>query len=102
MKTTKSGSISISGTNNLSLYSGPAHPFLDRGSMTKASPIQNDKEIFLLRRASDYSDGKSSGRFGSLTSATGESGWGSGTAKLAQGIGVDTKRYIEGLLDMNR
>lgn len=102
MKTTKSCSTSISGINNLSLYSGPAHPFLDRGSMTKARPIQNDKEIFLLRRASDYSDGKSSGRFGSLTSATGESGWGSGTARLAQGIGVDTKRYIEGLLNMNR
>lgn len=101
MKTTKSSNTSISGTNNLSIYSGPAHPFLDRGSVTKERPTQNDKEIFLLRRASDYSEGKSSGRFGSLTSATGESGWGSGTAKLAQGIGVDTKRYIEGLLNMN-
>jgi hypothetical protein len=102
MRTTISGNTSISGTNNLSLYSGPAHPFLDRGSVIKDHPIPNDKEIFLLRRASDYSDGKSSGRFGSLTAATGESGWGSGTAKLAQGIGVDTKRYIEGLLSMNR
>ena len=102
MKTTISGNTSISGANNPSMYSGPAHPFLDRGIVTKERPIQNDKEIFLLRRASDYSDGKSSGRFGSLTSATGESGWGSGTAKLAQGIGVDTKRYIEGLLNMNR
>jgi hypothetical protein len=102
MKTMKSSNTSISGTNNPSTYSGPAHSFLDRSSVTKERPIQNDKEIFLLRHASDYSDGKSSGRFGSLTSATGESGWGSGTAKLAQGIGVDTKRYIEGLLNMNR
>lgn len=102
MRTTKSGDTSISGTNNPSMYSGSAHPFLDRSSVTKERPIPNDKEIYLLRRASDYSDGKSSGRFGSLTPATGESGWGVGTAKLAQGIGVDTKRYIEGLLNMNR
>jgi len=98
-KTTKSSSTSISGTNNPSMCSGPAHPFLDRASVRKERVIPNDKEIFLLRRASDYSDGKSSGRFGSLTSATGDSGWGSGAAKLAQGIGVDTKKYIEGLLN---
>lgn len=99
-RTTKSGSTSIS--NNPSMYSGPAHPFLDRASMIKERLIPNDKEIFLLRRASDYSGGKGSGKFMSLNSAIGESGWGGGTAKLAQGIGVDTKRYIEGLLNMNR
>lgn len=102
MKTTISGSTSISGTNNPSMYSGPAHPFLDRGSVIKDRPIPNDKEIFLLRRASDHSDGKGLGRFTSLTAASGESGWGNETAKLVQGIGVDTKRYIEGLLNMNR
>jgi hypothetical protein len=102
MKTMMSSTTSINGTSNPSMYSGPAHPFLDRGIVIKDCPIPNDKEIFLLRRASDYSDGKGSGRFGTLNATTGESGWGGGAAKLAQGIGVDTQRYIEGLLNMDR
>lgn len=60
--------------------SGPAHPFLDFSG--KEAAVVRDKEIFLVRRASDY--GVSTG---------GEVGW-------MGGMGVDTKRYIEGLLNL--
>ncbi|KAF4631063.1 hypothetical protein G7Y89_g7073 [Cudoniella acicularis] len=88
-------------TNNSSTISGPAHPFLK----TPSSPrdlVSKDKEIFLIRRASDYKPATTASRFVSGSSITGESGWAMGPAKLAQGIGVDTKRYIEGLLNLNR
>ncbi|KAJ4395186.1 hypothetical protein N0V85_006644 [Neurospora sp. IMI 360204] len=43
---------------------------------------------------------------GATTAAPGEGtgggGWADGATKLAQGIGVDTRRYIEGLLTLNR
>ena len=81
-----------------SLISGPAHPFLEASS-TSHECVTKDKEIFLIRRASDYVPAKSSIRFASGSSAGGESAWAPG--KLAQGIGVDTKRYIEGLLYLN-
>lgn len=59
------------------------------------------KEIFLVRKASDHAGGH--GRSVSLTSAVGGgAGWADGASRLAQGIGVDTKRYIEGLLSLNR
>lgn len=62
---------------------------------------QVSKEIFLVRKASDHAGGHS--RSVSLTSAVGGgSGWADGASRLAQGIGVDTKRYIEGLLSLNR
>jgi hypothetical protein len=82
-----------------SLVSGPTHPFLDIPSSSQDG-LPKDKEIFLIRRASDYIPSKSSSRFVSGSSTAGESGWGPG--KLAQGIGVDTKSYIEGLLNLNR
>ncbi|KAK0741271.1 hypothetical protein B0T18DRAFT_472840 [Schizothecium vesticola] len=44
------------------------------------------REVFLVRRASD-----AAGR-----------GWADGASRLAQGIGVDTRRYVEGLLSLNR
>lgn len=51
------------------------------------------KEIFLIRRASDH-----------VSSGSGGLGGGGGGAdavgKLAQGIGVDTRRYVEDLLSM--
>ena len=53
------------------------------------------KEIFLLRKASDH--GGSHVRAVSLGG-----GWADGASRLAQGIGVDTRRYIEGLLSLNR
>lgn len=88
-------------TFGASMTSGPAHPFLETPSNANEY-IPKDKEIFLIRRASDYVPAKSSGRFVSESSGSAEAGWASGPGKLAQGIGVDTKRYIEGLLNLNR
>ncbi|OBT73701.1 hypothetical protein VF21_06182 [Pseudogymnoascus sp. 05NY08] len=55
------------------------------------SGVAGDKEIFLVRKSSDPTS----------TNAFAKENANS-PAKLAQGIGVDTKRYIEGLLDMYR
>lgn len=94
------GTLRGTSTFGLSLISGPAHPFLEASSNSYEYATE-DKEIFLIRRASDHVPAKSSGRFASGSSASGESGWASGPGKLAQGIGVDTKRYIEGLLNLS-
>ncbi|RYP87165.1 hypothetical protein DL770_004816 [Monosporascus sp. CRB-9-2] len=63
------------------------------------------KEIFLIRRAGEraashlkalstsYAEGRGAGAGG---------GWTDGAGRLAQGIGVDTKKYIEGLLSLTR
>ncbi|CZR60422.1 uncharacterized protein PAC_10318 [Phialocephala subalpina] len=84
-------------TNVSSMMSGPAHPFLEPIHVNEFVP--KDKEIFLIRRASDHAASKP--RMLSASSFTGsESGWTAGPSKLAQGIGVDTKRYIEGLLNL--
>lgn len=89
-------------TFDTSINSGPAHPFLDVPSSTSDLALAAKvKEIFLIRRASDYTSSKSSTRFVSGQSLTDDSGWAAGTGRLAQGIGVDTKRYIEGLLNLN-
>lgn len=56
------------------------------------------KEIFLIRRA-----GESGARSHSLSKISeGREGWADGASRLAHGIGVDTKRYIEGLLSLTR
>lgn len=72
------------------------------------------KEIFLVRRASDHGGGGSSTRGVSASYVGGgmgmgmglgigtAGGWADGASRLAQGIGVDTRRYIEGLLSLNR
>ncbi|KAH7407855.1 hypothetical protein BKA64DRAFT_706257 [Cadophora sp. MPI-SDFR-AT-0126] len=87
-------------TFEASMTSGPAHPFLET---TKVKSAPKDKEIFLIRRAGDHAAAKKTGRFVSGSSvAASESSWTSGPGRLAQGIGVDTKRYIEGLLNLNR
>lgn len=57
------------------------------------------KEIFLIRKASDH---VGHGRSVSLTSVASGGGWTDGASRLAQGIGVDTRKYIEGLLSLNR
>ncbi|KAK0635445.1 hypothetical protein B0T17DRAFT_612310 [Bombardia bombarda] len=66
------------------------------------------KEIFLIRKASDHGGG---GRGVSASYVSGggggaggggAGGWTDGASRLAQGIGVDTRRYIEGLLSLNR
>ena len=70
------------------------------------------KEAVLVRKARDAAAmARPSGKratsgffgFGSLGAASGKdvsSGW--GPARLAEGVGVDAKRYVEGLLSLNR
>ncbi|KAK3360301.1 hypothetical protein B0T25DRAFT_126892 [Lasiosphaeria hispida] len=60
-----------------------------------------DKEIFLVRRASDNVRAVSYVGAGTGGSVAG-GGWADGASRLAQGIGVDTRRYVEGLLSLNR
>ena len=77
---------------------------LPHGAVTKSSDSRNFREAFLIRKASDYvapTAKRSGARFGrdaSGSSATG--GWGPG--KLAEGIGIDARQYIEGILSLNR
>jgi hypothetical protein len=83
---------------SMSMNSGPAHPFLD--STSHIHEYRNlEKEVFLIRRASDHSASSSSRGFSGRSTAAGDS---SEPGKFAQGIGVDTKRYIESLLNLNR
>ncbi|KAL1865654.1 hypothetical protein VTK73DRAFT_5100 [Phialemonium thermophilum] len=70
------------------------------------------KEIFLVRKARDQGLTSSAAASGSGRSASGSyfaggragTGWwaADGASRLAQGIGVDTRKYIEGLLSLNR
>ncbi|KAI1123974.1 hypothetical protein F5Y10DRAFT_41216 [Nemania abortiva] len=55
------------------------------------------KEIFLIRRAGEHT-----GFRGGSYAENGGGGWAEGANRLAQGIGVDTNKYIEGLLSMGR
>lgn len=68
-------------------------------TVKEAPAISVSKEIFLIRKASDHGG---HGRSVSLTVTGGGVGWADGASRLAQGIGVDTRKYIEGLLSMNR
>lgn len=77
--------------------SGPAHPFLES---KQKDPVVLGKEIFLIRRASDHVSSNSASRFG-VSSASAES-WTSNPGKLVHGIGVDTKWYIDSLLNLNK
>lgn len=71
-----------------------------RSSAASPGPqIDVSKEIFLIRKASDHA-GHSRGV--SLAAAPSGIGWTDGASRLAQGIGVDTRKYIEGLLSLNR
>lgn len=67
------------------------------------------KEIFLIRRAGEHAGTR--GIAGSSYTESGGGGggssggsgnWAEGASRLAQGIGVDTNKYIEGLLNMTR
>ncbi|QSZ32552.1 hypothetical protein DSL72_002130 [Monilinia vaccinii-corymbosi] len=96
--------------------SGPAHPFLDDdddGREGEGGGKSQDKEIFLIRRASDYVESgqrRASGygygyayAGGWMAGAGGGGGGGGENAGWgATGLGLDTKRYIEGLLSLNR
>ena len=75
--------------------SGPAHPFLES---RQKDPIVLGKEIFLIRRASDHVASKGVSRFSA--SSAGSDSWTASPGKLVQGIGVDTKWYIESLLNL--
>lgn len=61
-------------------------------------------EAFLIRRSSDYvspAARKTSGMFGrEVIGSSINGGWGPG--RLAEGIGIDARQYIEGLLSLNR
>lgn len=69
-------------------------------SASHCPQIDVSKEIFLIRKASDHAGGHSRGV--SLSAIPSGSGWTDGASRLAQGIGVDTRKYIEGLLSLNR
>ncbi|KAI9711095.1 MAG: hypothetical protein M1812_007289 [Candelaria pacifica] len=64
------------------------------------------REAFLVRKASDYilpaSQRKTGGKYARDTSGVSGTGGGWVPGKLAEGIGVDTRKYIEGLLSLNR
>lgn len=79
-----------SAANRSSMSHHPAHPFLDTAAIAM-NGLTKDKEIFLIRKASDAISTSAFARGRENANAP---------AKLAQGIGVDTKRYIEELLDM--
>ncbi|KAI1501500.1 hypothetical protein F5X99DRAFT_201714 [Biscogniauxia marginata] len=53
-------------------------------------------EIFLIRRTGEHLRG------GGSSHAEGYGGWAEGASRLAQGIGVDTHKYIEDLLSLGR
>ena len=77
---------------------------LPHPSITQPTHSSMFREAFLVRKASDYvppTAKKSTSRFGRNVSASSAStGWGPG--KLAEGIGIDARQYIEGLLSLNR
>ncbi|KAF6845190.1 hypothetical protein CMUS01_00290 [Colletotrichum musicola] len=67
----------------------------------KSSPPPSptvSKEIFLIRRASDHVG------YRGVSSSYVEvrAGFGDGAGRLASGIGIDTRKYIEGLLNFSR
>lgn len=76
----------------------------ERGSQVAASvrDLVVNKEIFLIRRASDHAGGTVRSISSSYVGGGSGGGWADGASRLAQGIGVDTRRYIEGLLSLNR
>lgn len=66
-------------------------------SSERTNPSPNTrvgKEIFLVRRAGEHT--------GLRASYAENSGWADGASRLVQGIGVDTTKYIEGLLSLGR
>lgn len=82
---------------SLSMQSGPAHPFQD--SVTNLHEYRHlEKEVFLIRRAGDHAAVPARAFSGRSVSAPEAASAGN----LSYGIGVDTKRYIESLLNLNR
>lgn len=78
---------------------------LPHDGFTEQSPSNLYREAFLIRKASDYASAaarKSGGRFGrdKNDGISTSSGWTPG--RLAEGIGIDARQYIEGILSLNR
>lgn len=78
---------------------------LPHDPVTEQSGSNLYHEAFLIRKASDYASAaarKSSGRFGrdKNEGSSPSSGWNPG--RLAEGIGIDARQYIEGILSLNR
>jgi hypothetical protein len=81
-----------------------------------STTTEGPKEAFLVRKAGDYSPqkgrrGTSGTKFfqniagkstGSQSDAAGGGGSWIGAGKLAEGVGLDARRYIEALLSLNR
>ncbi|KAB5577660.1 hypothetical protein GE09DRAFT_1280178 [Coniochaeta sp. 2T2.1] len=59
------------------------------------------KEIFLIRKSGEQAGGSGVRSYVSVGGGGG-GGWADGASRLAQGIGVDTRKYIESLLSLNR
>ena len=79
-------------------------PSIEEQQQGGNSHVNNVCEAFLVRKASDYvapAVRKPSGRFGrDVSGKEGSGGWSPG--RLAEGIGVDARQYVEGLLSLNR
>lgn len=86
---TPAASPSLRSEDGLDPGSGANNTLAQASHALGRAHIARDKEIFLVRKSSDPTS----------TNAFAKEHANS-PAKLAQGIGVDTKRYIEGLLDM--
>ncbi|KAF2840837.1 hypothetical protein M501DRAFT_930391 [Patellaria atrata CBS 101060] len=93
----------------------PKNPRLSIGSDTETeTPRQYSpsdlREAFLVRRSRESVGGKARARTGSAmwrlggagADKTGGAAAGWGPSKLAEGIGVDARKYVEGLLSLNR
>ncbi len=77
----------------------PSEPSEEGNETDRIQDHTVGKEIILIRKASDH--GGYSVRGVSASYVSGGS-WADGASRLAQGIGVDTKKYIESLLSLNR
>ncbi|KAI4285335.1 MAG: hypothetical protein L6R38_000760 [Xanthoria sp. 2 TBL-2021] len=62
------------------------------------------REAFLLRKANDYgtATGKAGGGVWGRSASASSTGNGGGPSRLAEGIGIDARQYIEGLVGLNR
>jgi hypothetical protein len=69
---------------------------------TPTEEIVVTKEVFLVRKSGDHGGGVRGVSASHIApgAGTGSGNWADGAGRLAQGIGVDTRRYIEGLLNL--
>lgn len=78
---------------------------LPNAALTQYAHDQVYREAFLIRKASDYIAPAKKPAGGIFSRGGREpspsSGWG-GPSRVAEGIGIDAKQYIEGLLSLNR